>query len=138
MSLQKVGSYHIEVEKDVREIFLNLDLEQRRRIQEDAQSQLAIIHDRVKKALAHYGISTNLLATPSEISLEEVRRRRPPGFNTKQKREEMLHKRTILDIIHEYGQTCLCREILVDEFSDWLFDVQTTVVCIKYTCISSE
>ncbi|XP_033096677.1 probable DNA double-strand break repair Rad50 ATPase isoform X3 [Anneissia japonica] len=127
MNVQKVGSYHFEVDKDVREIFQSIDLEQRRRIQENAQTQLAVIHDRVKKALAHYGINTNILATPSEIAMEELRQRRPPGFNTKQKREEMLHKRTILDTIHEYGQTCLRREMLIDEFSDWMYDVQTTV-----------
>ncbi|XP_071823031.1 uncharacterized protein [Apostichopus japonicus] len=108
----------------VLQVFTDLMFTQQGRVQDDIIKELQSIHERVQLALRHFGMSTKLEATPSEMAEEEMRRRRPPGFQARARREEMLRKRNILDTIHEILQICARRESILDEVSDWLYDVQ--------------
>ncbi|XP_038049678.1 uncharacterized protein LOC119723190 [Patiria miniata] len=128
MQIQELEEIILEVPEQVIGVFEDLILAKQMRAQEGTIKQLCTIHDRVKAALAHFGVNTNIHATQSEVIEEEMRRRRPPGFQTKARREEMLHKQNILDTVHEFIQVSIRRETLVDEVGDWLFDVQTTLL----------
>ncbi|XP_033629397.1 uncharacterized protein LOC117291664 [Asterias rubens] len=110
MNIQDLEEVILEVPGQVTSIFQDLVLAQQVRLQEGTIKQLRTIHDRVKAALAHFGVNTNVHASQSEINEEEMRRRRPPGFQTKARREEMLHKQNIIDTVHEFVQISIRRE----------------------------
>ncbi|XP_072034768.1 uncharacterized protein [Amphiura filiformis] len=121
------GSPVLDIPCEVSQVFEGILTTKNSRAQQETIKQLTIIHDRVKAALAHFGMNTNIHATASEVAEENMRKHRPPGFQTKLKREEMLHKQNILDTIHEFLQISIRRETLMDEVGDWLYDVQTTL-----------